>query len=391
MATRINNLFDKTNGDLWVIQTATQPMSLNSSRSSVQPTVTTTVKSTDLLMPEGIHTYKAMFKIPANWNGSVQLVAKLTKLRVLQQLGSAVMDETSGAPVNAAPVELVVAEDGTVEYPAVNDAEPLIGVQRIKAQYDTDGGDDLGVGRSDLNLRCTVYVDENGKQYVRANIVSRSEHGGSVPPTLAVTLGNSTTPVFAYTFQEAIREGFGYTVDIPAETLLNGAEGATATFTLTNNQLPANGPGQVDASEFSTADNQRVLKLGNGLRIVQQPADAQVTEGSGAAFTVAAEGGRKPYRYQWHRRLASGDWTPIVGGTSATLMLDAVTTADSEAEYCCLVTDANGEEVASRYASLIVGARPPQTGDRAQLWLWTALAFLSLLAAAWLIARRRSA
>lgn len=387
VATRINNMFDKTNGDLWVIQTATQPMPLNGSRSSAQSTVTTTVKSTGLLMPEGIHTYKAMFKIPADWNGSVQLMAKMTKLRVLQQMGSAVMDETSGAPVNAAPVELIVAEDGTVQYPAVNDGETLISVQRKANQYDTQYGDSLGVGRSDLNLRCNVYVDDSGKEFVRANIVSRSTHGGSQPPTLSVTLGNRSAPVFTYTFQSAINEGFGYTVDIPAATLLDGAEGATATFTLTNPQPVSNGPEQVDGSEFSMADNQRVLKLGNWLRIVQHPADVQGTEGGSASFAVTAEGGRKPYHYQWHCRTEGGDWTPVIGATGDTLMLDCLTAVDNGREYCCLVTDANGDEAVSHEALLTVGLRPPLTGDGAPLALWAVMALLSLMGAAWFVTK----
>jgi hypothetical protein len=81
--------------------------------------------------------------------------------------------------------------------------------------------------------------------------------------------------------------------------------------------------------------------------ITAQPADATVTIGKTATFTVAATGDA-PLTYTWSR-----NGGPIAGATTATYTTPATTADDNYASYSVAVSNAFGG-VASRYASLTV-------------------------------------
>lgn len=389
VVTRVSNLFDQYNNDLWVQETTTMEIPLDGSAANAQPITATSVKSTDLLMPDAVHTYRAVYKIPADWDGAVPMVAKISKVRVLQQMGGTVVNETGLRAAGGEAVEIIVDDEGNVQYPPTNSGGMFISICGPTAQYETEKGDNIGAGRSDLDLRCTPYVDDTGEEFVRVNITARTVHAGQASPTLTVTLDGSTTPVFTHRFKEAIGEDFGYTLDIPAESLLKGAASATAVFTLVNHESPNDNPNQVDTSEYSTIDNQRTVKLGSGLRIVQNPESIQAFENDSITFTVAAKGGSKPYTYQWQRRLGNTSWTNLPDSNAPVLTLNQVALMDNQAEYRCVVTDAYRITATSQSATLTVTPGIPKTGDDASLALWTVMGLLSLMGAAYLMAKRR--
>ena len=237
-------------------------------------------------------------------------------------------------------------------------------------------------------LDCQPYVDPNGAQYVRVNIVGRSDTAAAFSPTLTAKLGNTT--VFTYRFANPIDEDFGYTLDIPASALLGDRTSGEITFTVTDN-LGENALG----SEFASFDNERTVKLGKELYIVRQPESVSVVEGEDAVFTVVVSGGVPPYTYQWQRLNENGVWEDIPGANQSQLVIPSVSMSDNGASFRCVITDSAGDTVISNTATLSGGgatltvwAQFPVTGDRAQPALWAAAALLCA-AALWLLLRRR--
>ena len=379
---RVDGIFDDLNGDNWIIR-STAP---DSNAEVVEQL------HTDLLMPGGVHTYQASFKVPDDWNGEKKLTAELGRLFALTHYSNAL---TGNA--DALVDEVVFEADGTlvnangVPLPPENalGTGSTIGVKR-GAVGTAELSKDIDVGRGDLMLDCQPYVDSTGAQFVRVSIVGRSETAGTTLPTLTAKLGD--TPVFSYRFANPIDEDFGYTLDIPVEMLLGARSYGEITFTLSDNA------GENDASrEFASFDNERTVTFGQALYIVRQPESVSVVEGEDAVFTIVVSGGVPPYKYQWQRLNASGVWEDIVGANGAQLVIPSVTLLDNGASFRCVVTDSAGNTVISGVATLsnanggatlTVWAEFPVTGDRAHPLLW-ALGALVCALCAWLLLRRR--
>lgn len=379
---RVDGIFDDLNGDNWIIRSAAP----DSNAEVVEQL------HTDLLMPGGVHTYQASFKVPDDWNGEKKLTAELGRLFALTHYSNAL---TGNA--DALADEVVFEADGTlvnangVPLPPENalGTGSTIGVKR-GAVGTAELSKDIDVGRGDLMLDCQPYVDSTGAQFVRVSIVGRSETAGTTLPTLTAKLGD--TPVFSYRFANPVDEDFGYTLDIPVEMLLGARSYGEITFTLSDNA------GENDASrEFASFDNERTVTFGQALYIVRQPESVSVVEGEDAVFTIVVSGGVPPYKYQWQRLNASGVWEDIVGANGAQLIIPSVTLLDNGASFRCVVTDSAGNTVISGVATLsnanggatlTVWAEFPVTGDRAHPLLW-ALGALACALCAWLLLRRR--
>lgn len=84
-----------------------------------------------------------------------------------------------------------------------------------------------------------------------------------------------------------------------------------------------------------------------------QPANQTVCSGSGATFTVVASGATT---YQWQQDPATGTFSNMVGQTSATLTLSALTTASNAYRYRCVATNACSGTTNSSIATLTVQA-----------------------------------
>ena len=361
--TRVGSIYDDMNGDDWLL-TTTQDGA----------TVTEQVH-TDLLMPGGVHTYQASFKVPEDWNGTVRLTAELGSVFALTHYSGAI----SGSSANAMDTEVGFDAQGNMISSNAN-APMLLNVKRASVP-ESEMKKDIGLGRGDLMLDCQAYTDPAGAQYVRVSIVGRSETDSRVAPTLTAALNGTT--VLSYTFTRAIDEDFGYTLDIPAERLLAGRASGEVTFTLTDNE---------QGNEFAEFDNQYTLTLGSALSIQTSPQSTSVAEGEEAVFTVSAIGGMPPYRYQWQRMNAQDAWADIESANQAEYRILAAI-EDDGAQFRCVVTDSVDNRAISESARLTLGLKilsQPQdqlvtAGQRAT---FTVVAAGEELTYQWYIARK---
>lgn len=361
---RVDSLYDDINGDNWLITTRTLPTQSTQTAFYANANDTVTQVHTNLLMPGDVHTYRASFKVPDDWTGKVQLTAILGQVVALTHYTASLY----GTPVNSLDVEYAFDENGELLYSNQN-APSAIGVKRAQVSA-AEFSKDIGLGAGDLMLDCQPYTDLNGTEYVRVNIVGRSETASTAAPTLTASLNGTT--VFTYHFANAIDEDFGYTLDIPAFRLLMGQSSGEVLFTVTDNETDEN------TVEFSDFDNKRTVVLGASLGLALQPSSITVKEGENAVFSVAATGGVQPYAYQW-QRFINGRWVDIDGAASATLVIPAVSKKDYGARVRCAVRDSLGGHVVSDEAKLTVQATVPVTGDTAQPALWAALLIAAIL------------
>ena len=114
------------------------------------------------------------------------------------------------------------------------------------------------------------------------------------------------------------------------------------------------------------------------LFIVDQPVSISASEGEEAMFSVMADGGEKPYRYQWQRMTGIDQWTDIPGADQDTYRIASVQLEQNGLTVRCVITDQLGDSVTSDPASLSV-LRQPQTRSQPMLWLlWLLLAISSV-------------
>lgn len=346
---RIDGMYDALNGESWNIT------STNSNGVTTQRNVRTT-----LLMPGDTQSYKAKLLIPADWDGKVDLTAEIVQTVGAKQFGALLTE--NGHPLSNA---LVLTTDAT------NDDSVLMRLNsEERAQLvDTDS--------HDLMLSAQLFNRE-GETYVRVSILNRSGNTGSnVVPTLTSSYNGQT--LFSHTFRNAMEDDYGYSMDIPLQTLTAGRR---------LDELDLNVSSRANYEEFADADNHVRLFLFPKLYIAQQPESLNLVEKQDALFVAAAAGGERPYRYQWQKLNAEGRWVDLPGANQNSYQLAKVTLAQSGLTLRCVVTDEAGDSVTSDSAVLSVFSLP-QTGDRTQPALWMLLAVASAALIALLCFRRR--
>ena len=121
------------------------------------------------------------------------------------------------------------------------------------------------------------------------------------------------------------------------------------------------------------------------LFIAGQPESITTSEGQEVTFSISANGGEQPYRYQWQRLTKANQWTNIPGADQDTYRIESVKSDQNGLTVRCMVTDQFGDSVTSDSATVII---LPQTGDRSQLTLWLLLA-LSSMAVLAMVCRKR--
>ena len=117
---------------------------------------------------------------------------------------------------------------------------------------------------------------------------------------------------------------------------------------------PENGGGEVTPPET------------DALKITAQPRNVTMTEGADVTFTVAASGGKAPYKYEWHRIAKSNSDTDAalietateVGTATPILTVKSCRVLDNGDRYYCMITDADGHKVISGQATLTVTTIP---------------------------------
>ena len=346
---RIDGMYDALNGDSWNIT------STNSNGVTTQRDVRTT-----LLMPGNTQSYKAKLLIPADWDGKVDLTAEIIQTVGVKQFGALLTE--NGRPLSNA---LALTTDAT------NDDQVLMRLSRKNAHQlvDTDS--------HDLMLSAQLFNRE-GETYVRVSILNRSGNtGSSVVPTLTSSYNGQT--LFSHTFRNAMEDDYGYSMDIPLQTLTAGRR---------LDELDLNVSSKANYEEFADGDNHVRLFLFPKLYIAQQPESLNLVEKQDALFVAAAAGGERPYRYQWQKLNAEGRWVDLPGANQNSYQLAKVTLAQSGLTLRCVVTDEAGDSVTSDSAVLSVFSLP-QTGDETQPALWMLLAVASAALIALLCFRRR--
>lgn len=346
---RVDGMYDALNGDSWNIT------STNSNGVTTQRNVRTT-----LLMPGDTQSYKAKLLIPADWDGKVDLTAEIIQTVGVKQFGALLTE--NGRPLSNA---LVLTTDATNDDPVLMRLTP----KNAHKLVDTDS--------HDLMLSAQLFNRE-GETYVRVSILNRSGNTGSrVVPTLTSSYNGQT--LFSHTFQNAMEDDYGYSMDIPLQTLTAGRR---------LDELDLNVSSKENYKEFADADNHVRLSLFPKLYIAQQPESLNLVEKQDALFVVSADGGQRPYRYQWQKLNAEGRWVDLPGANQNSYQLSKVTLAQSGLTLRCVVTDGAGDSVTSDSAVLSVFSLP-QTGDETQPALWMLLAVASAALIALLCFRRR--
>lgn len=346
---RVDGMYDALNGESWNIT------STNSNGVTTQRNVRTT-----LLMPGDTQSYKAKLLIPADWDGKVDLTAEIVQTVGAKQFGALLTE--NGRPLSNT---LALTTD------AANDDSVLMRLNsEERAQLvDTDS--------HDLMLSAQLFNRED-ETYVRVSILNRSGNtDSSVVPTLTSSYNGQT--LFSHTFRNAMEDDYGYSMDIPLQTLTAGRR---------LDELDLNVSSRANYEEFADADNHVRLFLFPKLYIAQQPESLNLVEKQDALFVAAAAGGERPYRYQWQKLNAKGRWVDLPGANQNSYQLAKVTLAQSGLTLRCVVTDEAGDSVTSDSAVLSVFSLP-QTGDRTQPALWMLLAVASAALIALLCFRRR--
>ena len=272
---RVDGMYDALNGESWNIT------STNSNGVTTQRNVRTT-----LLMPGDTQSYKAKLLIPADWDGKVDLTAEIIQTVGAKQFGALLTE--NGRPLSNA---LALTTDAT------NDDPVLMRLSRMNAHklVDTDS--------HDLMLSAQLFNRE-GETYVRVSILNRSGNtDSSVVPTLTSSYNGQT--LFSHTFRNAMGDDYGYSMDIPLQTLTAGRR---------LDELDLNVSSKAKYEEFADGDNHVRLFLFPKLYIAQQPESLNLVEKQDALFVAAAAGGERPYRYQWQKLNAEGRWVDLLDG-----------------------------------------------------------------------------
>lgn len=346
---RVDGMYDALNGESWNIT------STNSNGVTTQRNVRTT-----LLMPGDTQSYKAKLLIPADWDGKVDLTAEIVQTVGAKQFGALLTE--NGRPLSNT---LALTTD------AANDDSVLMRLNSEERAQLVD------TNSHDLMLSAQLFNRE-GETYVRVSILNRSGNTYSnVVPTLTSSYNGQT--LFSHTFRNAMEDDYGYSMDIPLQTLTAGRR---------LDELDLNVSSRANYEEFADADNHVRLFLFPKLYIAQQPESLNLVEKQDALFVAAAAGGERPYRYQWQKLNAEGRWVDLPGANQNSYQLAKVTLAQSGLTLRCVVTDEAGDSVTSDSAVLSVFSLP-QTGDRTQPALWMLLAVASAALIALLCFRRR--
>lgn len=348
---RVDGMYDALNGESWNIT------STNSNGVTTQRNVRTT-----LLMPGDTQSYKAKLLIPADWDGKVDLTAEIVQTVGAKQFGALLTE--NGRPLSNA---LVLTTDATNDDPVL---------MRLTSEM---AHKIVNTDSHDLMLSAQLFNRE-GETYVRVSILNRSGNTkprSRVVPTLTSSYNGQT--LFSHTFRNAMEDDYGYSMDIPLQTLTAGRR---------LDELDLNVSSKENYEEFADADNHVRLSLFPKLYIAQQPESLNLVEKQDALFVVSADGGQRPYRYQWQKLNAEGRWVDLPGANQNSYQLSKVTLAQSGLTLRCVVTDEAGNSVTSDSAVLSVFSLP-QTGDETQPALWMLLAVASAALIALLCFRRR--
>ena len=307
---RICSMYDPLNHDNWEITAVTDAGS--------------TVRSvrTDLLMPGDTHSYQTKIQIPADWNGKKTLIAQIV----------AVTGESA-----------LIGRQTAEEMLLVGTSQPKSTAQSVPTErLGSDAVKEIDTDAHDLMLSAQLFR-RNGEDYVHITIRNRSGNKNSeVTPILTASYLDKT--LYSHTFCNPMGDGFGYSMDIPLQTLTNGRSLPELDLYVNN----------ADYEDFADSDNHVRLLLTVQLCIVDQPVSVTATEGEDTLFSVTAVGGAKPYIYKWQSMTGIDQWTDITGADQDTYRIASIRTEQNGLTVRCVITDQFGNSITSDPAVLSV-------------------------------------
>ena len=209
-------MYDPLNGESWNIT------STNSNGVTTQRNVRTT-----LLMPGDTQSYSAKLLIPADWDGNVALTAEIVQTVGAKQFGALLTEILPSALQRPGPDHRRDERLPVLMRLTPKNAHKIV---------NTDS--------HDLMLSAQLFNRE-GETYVRVSILNRSGNTGSrVVPTLTSSYNGQT--LFSHTFQNAMEDDYGYSMDIPLQTLTAGRR---------LDELDLNVSSKENYEKFADADN----------------------------------------------------------------------------------------------------------------------------------------
>lgn len=331
---RVSGMYDDLNNDSWEI-----------TRTNANGATTVQSVQTAMLMPGDTHYYEAKLLIPTNWSGDKTLTATISSVE-----GDIAVN---GTVENG--VLMLTGADAPQTLNATNDPIMITRLSGDVQTFETDV--------HDLSLSARIFK-LNGEDYVRVNVKNLSGNTKTnVTPVLTSVYRGET--LFKHQFLHDMGDDFGYSMDIPLERLTKGRS-----LQALDLYVSANG----NYEEYADVDNHVRLLLITQLCIIEQPVSLPVSAGQEAVFSVAAAGGKAPYRYQWQRMTGTDRWEDIPGANQDTYRIESVKEEHNGLTVRCVVTDQFGDYVLSDSATLTL---LPQTGDSSQLVLWLLLALAS--------------
>ena len=186
----------------------------------------------------------------------------------------------------------------------------------------------------------------NAAPLITTQPASQTINAGSVASFTVVASGNPTP---SFTWQ---RSNDGGTTWAP----ITGATGATYSFTVAKTDHQA----RFRATAANTVSPDAVSNAGilnvQWLAIATQPADQNVTAGSGATLSISPDA-NPAATFQWQSSPDGTTWTNVPGATSASYDIPATSASDSGTRYRCVLSNATGS-INSRAAMLTVFAAP---------------------------------
>ena len=109
-----------------------------------------------------------------------------------------------------------------------------------------------------------------------------------------------------------------------------------------------------DGNSTATSDAVRMTVIPKELTITTQPVNAEGETGAEVTFSVAADGETPGYQWKSREKDSAGEWSDSAesGNATDTLTLE-ITEENLLLEFCCVVTDVDGNTVTSDIVYLI--------------------------------------
>lgn len=376
---------------------------------------------TTVLMPDEIHNYRCVFRVPEKFKGNTYRVyLELESITVAAAMnGNGQLDATGVWPLyvralggeensvstSAAgvPVYMVTASLAGAGEPALPSGSGASGPVPVTLTVKEPDGPLMSLSGEggDRSVLLSAFENTTTPDTRRINLDTsdlsvRAQYALNQTEKIAhiVVRNNSSTPMSGIQLHVSVdgKETWGYafepsysldntetcSLDIPVVELTGGIGGDTLEFTVSG-----------DGNDVIRTNNTDTLPLNGIFRIIRQPEDQTVPEGSNAAFSVAAAGGTKPYAHQWQvSESRYGPWTDLKGENGSALNLTGVKRKQNGLFYRCVITDADGRQLISRAAMLLVN-KVPHTGDGSNPAFWMTGMLVSVLAAVFMMNRRR--